>query len=58
MNIKTVKLIYFSPTQTTKKVVEGIAQGMNIDNIEHIDLTMPNTMTMSQCMLMAQVPIV
>ena len=47
MNIKTVKLIYFSPTQTTKKVVEGIAQGMNIDNIEHIDLTLPNTKTES-----------
>ncbi|MCK5542203.1 MAG: EFR1 family ferrodoxin [Desulfobacterales bacterium] len=41
MNIKTVKLIYFSPTRTSKKIVEGIAHGMNIKNIEHIDLTLP-----------------
>jgi ferredoxin len=45
MNIKTVKLIYFSPTQTTKKVVEGIGRGMNVDNIEHIDLTLSNKET-------------
>ncbi|MFH2093607.1 MAG: EFR1 family ferrodoxin [Pseudomonadota bacterium] len=42
MNIKTVKLIYFSPTQTSKKIVEGIARGMNIENVEHIDLTLPS----------------
>lgn len=45
MDIKTLKLIYFSPTRTTKKIVEGIAQGMGIDNIEHIDLTMKNKET-------------
>ncbi|MCK5096795.1 MAG: EFR1 family ferrodoxin [Desulfobacteraceae bacterium] len=42
MNIKNIKLVYFSPTQTTKKVVEGIAEGMDADNVEHIDLTLPN----------------
>ena len=47
MNIKNAKLIYFSPTQTTKKVVKGIAQGMNVDNIEHVDLTLPDRKTES-----------
>ena len=42
MDINTVKLIYFSPTRTTKTIVEGITRGMNIDNVEHIDLTLPN----------------
>jgi ferredoxin len=41
MNIKTIKLIYFSPTKTTKKIVEGISQGVQIDTIEHLDLTPP-----------------
>ena len=27
MKIRPVKLVYFSPTQTTKKIVEAIAQG-------------------------------
>ena len=42
MDIKTVKLLYFSPTQTTKKVVEGIARGMNAGDVEYIDLTLPD----------------
>jgi ferredoxin len=39
MNIKKIKLIYFSPTGTTKKTLEGIAQGLQINNIEHLDIT-------------------
>ena len=39
MNIHTTKLIYFSPTQTTKKVLESIAQGVHTAAVEHIDLT-------------------
>lgn len=39
MNINAVKLVYFSPTQTTKRVVEGIAQGIRVDTVEQIDLT-------------------
>jgi len=41
----TVKLIYFSPTQTTKKILQGIAQGMPINRIEHLDLTPPQSAT-------------
>jgi len=39
MKVKTLKLIYFSPTGTTKKVLEGIADGINAENVEHINLT-------------------
>jgi ferredoxin len=45
MNISSAKLIYFSPTQTTRKVIEGIAQGVRIATVEHIDLTPPEAGT-------------
>ncbi|MBN2617832.1 MAG: 4Fe-4S binding protein [Spirochaetales bacterium] len=41
MIINRVKLICFSPTENTKKIVNSIAKGMNVDNIELIDLTIP-----------------
>jgi ferredoxin/flavodoxin len=41
----TTYLIYFSPTRTTKQVLEGIAHGLGTDTIEHIDMTPPNTQT-------------
>lgn len=41
MEFRNVKLIYFSPTQTTQKVLESIANGMGVDIVEQIDLTYP-----------------
>ena len=41
MEIKKVKLIYFSPTGTTQKVLEGIAKGIAVEDVEHINLTLP-----------------
>ncbi len=38
MDIKTIKLIYFSPTQTTKKVVRTIAEGTGIESLKDFDL--------------------
>ena len=45
MNGHLVKLVYFSPTQTTKRIIEGIAQGIQVDKAEHIDLTPPESRT-------------
>jgi ferredoxin len=45
MNIHSAKLIYFSPTQTTRKIIEGIAQGIRISTNEHLDLTLPDART-------------
>lgn len=42
MNINSAKLIYFSPTQTTRKVIEGISQGLQVVNVENLDLTPPD----------------
>lgn len=39
MDINAARLIYFSPTQTTRKVLEGISQGLQTVSLEHIDLT-------------------
>jgi len=41
MEINQVKLIYFSPTCTTQKVLESIAKGIAVENVEHINLTLP-----------------
>lgn len=41
MDIPAVKLIYFSPTGTTKNVLEGIAQGIQAATVETLDLTPP-----------------
>lgn len=43
MDLKTVKLAYFSPTGTTKKILEGIAEGIDADTVAHINLTIPAT---------------
>ncbi len=41
MEIKQVKIIYFSPTGTTQKVLESIAKGITVEDVEHINLTLP-----------------
>ncbi len=41
MVIKKIKLVYFSPTGTTRKVLESIAKGITVEDVEHIDLTLP-----------------
>ncbi len=43
MKIQTVKLVYFSPTGTTKTIVQEIARGINPGNTELLDITRPDT---------------
>jgi ferredoxin len=45
MDIRTVKLIYFSPTGTTRKILDGIADGIGGRNRERVDLTPPEART-------------
>ena len=42
MKLQSLKLVYFSPTGTTKAVVEGIGRGINHDNVELLDITRPD----------------
>jgi ferredoxin len=42
MKTESVKLVYFSPTGTTKSVVQGIANGINPSTMELIDITKPD----------------
>lgn len=42
MKIKTLKLVCFSPTGTTKAVLQGIARGMDHETVELIDITRPD----------------
>lgn len=39
MKIQSAKLVYFSPTGTTQKIVKSIARGINNSNVELIDIT-------------------
>ena len=48
MNFDTLRLVYFSPTKTTQKILERIAQGAAIGKIEHLDLTPPEAKTADQ----------
>ncbi len=41
MNKQTLSLIYFSPTGTTRRVLEAMAEGMGPRNLRHIDITLP-----------------
>ena len=45
MNIGSAKLVYFSPTQTTKRIIESIVQGIEVNQVEHLDLTPPESRT-------------
>lgn len=42
MEIKSVKLVCFSPTGTTKTIVESISHGIKYQNTELIDITKPS----------------
>ena len=41
--MKSVKIISFSPTGTTRRVLERIAQGLAFKRVEHLDLTCKKT---------------
>ncbi len=45
MELKTVTLAYFSPTGTTKKVLEGITETIGANSVRHIDLTRPEILS-------------
>lgn len=42
MKTPSLKLVYFSPTGTTKAVVREIARGINYGNVEELDITRQN----------------
>ncbi len=41
MKLKSLKLVCFSPTGTTKAVIQGIAHGINQSTVEMLDITKP-----------------
>ncbi len=43
MNIKKLRLLYFSPTQTTKKVLNATASGFKPEAVIDIDLTLSDS---------------
>ena len=47
MELNLLKLAYFSPTGTTKAVVQGVARGINLMSMQLIDVTNPATRKIS-----------
>lgn len=45
MNIKRAIRIYFSPTQTTKKTIEAVSEGLDLEIAETLDVTPPGKKT-------------
>ena len=45
MDIKSLKLVCFSPTGTTKAIIQAVARGINLSNAELIDITSPEART-------------
>jgi ferredoxin len=45
MKINSLKLAYFSPTGTTRKILENIAAGINVPITGQFDFTLPETET-------------
>ena len=58
MNFKSVKLIYFSPTGTTKKVLAAIAEGIHVDAVEQIDLTPPEARILPFAQIQAELVVI
>ncbi len=48
MKIDAVKLISFSPTGTTQKIIESIAAGTGIKSVNQINLTMPDSLQVTE----------
>jgi ferredoxin/flavodoxin len=57
MDANTIKLIYFSPTGTTKKVLESIAQGTGVQTVEHVDVTQPEAETQAPLAIDGALPL-
>ena len=62
MKMQSVKLVFFSPTGTTKAVVQGIARGINPGTVEELDITRPDArkqplQTSEQELLIVGVPV-
>lgn len=43
MEIENARLVYFSPTGTTKTILENLATGVGARTVEHFDVTLPGT---------------
>jgi len=58
VNIDTVKLAYFSPTGTTRKILNEIAEGLGANSIEQIDLTLPAADTLSSAAIQDELVVI
>ena len=43
MNVEGLRLVYYSPTGTSRKIVEAVAEGIDVKPVEHVNLTSPGS---------------
>ena len=43
VNVQGLRLVYYSPTGTSRKIVEAIAEGTNVKPVGHVNLTPPGS---------------
>ena len=43
MNVEGLRLVYYSPTGSSRKIVESIAEGIDVKPVEHVNLTPPRS---------------
>lgn len=58
MKLDSTTLVYFSPTGTTRKVLEAIAKGMGCDSPVRVDLTPPAAESMTAMELGSQLTLI
>jgi ferredoxin len=46
LDIQSIKLAYFSPTGTTRSIIQAVARGIDANSAEQIDLTRPDVRKM------------
>jgi ferredoxin/flavodoxin len=58
MSLEQVNIICFSPTQSTKKILQTIAAGITADKTETLDLTLPSSQTDSKIKICADLALI
>jgi len=43
VNVEGLRLVYYSPTGTSRKIVEAVAEGIDVKPVEHVNLTPPGS---------------
>jgi ferredoxin len=58
MTIKNIKIICFSPTNSTKRILQTIASGLTAESTEILDITLPNSLSIEDMKIKADLVLI